>query len=386
MTWLRLRRRGFRFLALAATSLCAVPASAADAGAAFSLGAVYTSDSFANLSGGKQRGLRYMGLFEASAESDLAHLGLDGAEAFVRIQHVHGRSLSDDLVGDAQIVSNIDAPGGLRLFEAWLSVPIAADTRIWAGLVDLNGIFDVQEVGAGFGSSSHGIGPDFSQSGLNGPSIFPTASAAVVATWQGPAAALRVGAFDAVAGDPDHPGRTVVRFPGDTGLLIVGEAEVMIARDAQIQFGAWTYTSRFEPIGGDALAEPPGKVSSSGAYALAEGRVGALAGLPVNAWVRAGVADKDANPIALYLGGGMTLGDERALWGLGIAHARLGRPARAAGDVPLDRAETAIEFTYARQVGDQVTLQPTLHYVFNPGWDPALRNALVAGLRVRFEL
>lgn len=386
MTWFWLGRGGVRFLAVAATSFSAVPASAADAGAAFSLSAAYTSDSFANLSGGKQRGVRYIGLFEASAESDLTHLGLDGAAAFVRVQHAHGRSLSDDLVGDAQIVSNIDAPDGLRLFEAWLSLPIAEDTKIWAGLIDLNGIFDVQEVGARFGSSSHGIGPDFSQSGLNGPSIFPTTSAAVVATWQGPTAALRVGAFDAVAGDPDHPSRTVVRFPGDTGLLIVGEGEVMIAKDAQVQFGAWTYTSRFVPIGGEALAELPGKVSSSGAYALAEARVGTLARLAVHAWVRVGVADEDANPIGLYVGGGMRVGDEGGLWGVGIAHARLGQPARAAGDVPLDRAETAIEFTYARQVGDHVTLQPTLHYVFNPGWEPAIRNALVAGLRVRFEL
>jgi porin len=312
-------------------------------------------------------------------------LGVNGGGMSVRVQHVHGKSLSGDLVGDGQVSSNIDAPDGLRLFEAWLSVPIAANTVVKAGLIDLNGIFDVQEVGSLFIHSSHGIGPDFSQSGLNGPSIFPTTSAAVVAEWQGRGVALRAGLFDAVAGNPRRPTRTVVRFPGQSGLLIVGEGEIKIAASAQIQVGGWAYTRRFDNLRIDEAGEPRGQVRSRGAYALVEGHVGTFRDRPINAWIRVGIADPDANPIGLYLGGGVAVGEGRSQWGIAMAHARLGSPARAPGATSTELAETAIDLTYVRAVGDHLTLQPNVQYVINPGWDRQLQDALVAGVRVTFQ-
>jgi porin len=47
------------------------------------------------------------------------------------------------------------------------------------GLYDLNSEFDVIEAAALFLNPSHGIGPDFAQSGRNGPSIFPVTSLAI---------------------------------------------------------------------------------------------------------------------------------------------------------------------------------------------------------------
>lgn len=387
MTWLRRGASALLPLATAAGATAAEPGSPEEPDPPVGVTASYTSDTLANLSGGRKRGIRQMGLLQLSGEARFQELGTDWARAFVSIQHVHGQSLSDDLVGDAQVVSNIDAPDGLRLFEAWLSVPVSDAASVKAGLIDLNGIFDVQEVGSLFIHSSHGIGPDFSQSGLNGPSIFPTTATAVVGEWQGHGFTARLGLFDAVSGDPERPRRTVVRFPGATGLLMVSEVEFDIAAKAEVQFGAWTYSSRFERLRIADAGGPPAEALSRGAYAMAEGRVGALGTRPIEAWVRAGIAKDETVPIDFYLGGGATIGNDNSRWGLAVAHARLGQPARSsASKTSTNRAETAIELTWARALGSVITVQPNLQYVINPGWNPQLRNALVAGVRLSLQL
>jgi porin len=373
-----------RVSAAAVGALIAAPAAAEERPGGLDVGGSYVADSFATLSGGLERGFRQMGLLELTAELDGADVGLKGAQAFANVQLVHGESLSGDLVGDAQVLSNIDAPDGLRLFEAWLSVPVAGSGYVKGGLIDLNGEFDVQSVGALFLNSSHGIGPDFSQSGLNGPSIFPTSATAVVAGWDGGGWSVRAGLFNAVAGDPDRPRRTVVRLPGASGMLLVAEADFKIAEDAEVQVGAWRYTSKFELI--SAQEAPARRRGNGGVYAMVEGKITEVAGQRLDGWVRAGTAEMKFNPIGLYIGGGLALGPESSRWGIAVGHARLGRPARRAGGPGADRAETVIEFTYARAIGSRLIVQPDVQYVINPGWDSKLRDALVAGVRLQIAL
>jgi porin len=187
-----------------------------------------------------------------------------------------------------------------------------------------------------------------------------------------------------VAGDPDHPRRTVLRYPGETGLLIVGEVDFDLGGSRELQFGAWHYTSRFERI-----EDPAQTGRSSGAYAMAEGVLLNHGEAELGAWIRGGVASDRVNPIGLYLGGGATYGTENQTVGLAIAHARLGDPAvragRAAGQAPL-RAETAIELSYAHRLHDHIMLQPDIQYVINPGWDRTVDNALVGGVRLHLTL
>ncbi len=348
--------------------------------------ATYISDGFANLSGGRKEGARIMGKLSLTLDADMSPVGMEGVRFFADIQHVHGESLTDDLVGDAQVVSNIDAPTGLRPMEAYFTFAFGPDARgrIKAGLIDLNADFDAQSHGAFFLNSSHGIAPEFSQSGLNGPSIFPTSASAVTFAWQGEGWTGRLGFFDAVAGDPDRPGRTVLRFPGETGLLMVGEVDFDLGGSNELQFGAWHYTSRFERID-----DPARTGRSSGAYAMAEGVLVSSGNAELGVWIRGGVASDRVNPIGLYLGGGATFGTDARMIGLAVAHAKLGDPAvyagQAAGAKPR-RAETAIELSYAHRLHDRIMLQPDIQYIINPGWDRTLDNALVAGLRLHLTL
>lgn len=348
--------------------------------------ATYTVDLLSNLAGGVRTDTRLMGLLDVVADIDGEAAGLDGVRFHLDAQFVHGGGFSESVVGDAQGVSNIDAPRGLRPLEAYAALALGTEGagEIKAGLIDLNGIFDVQEVGGHFIHSSHGIGPDFSQSGLNGPSIFPTTATAVTIEWNAEGWAARAGLFDAVAGDPDHPRRTVIRFPGESGLLLVGEIELDLGESASAQFGGWGYTSRF-----DAIDRPERLAGNSGVYGMVEATLARRGESALDGWVRIGAARAAINPIGAYLGGGLAYGHDDGRIGVAVAHARLGDPAirggLASGSRP-DRAETAIELSYAHRVSDWLTLQPDLQYVVNPGWDRSRDDAFVAGVRVQFTL
>jgi porin len=89
------------------------------------------------------------------------------------------------------------------------------------GLYDLNSEFDKIEAAALFLNPSHGIGPDFSQSGRNGPSIFPITSLGLRGEYK-PAEhwLIRAAVLDAVPGDPERPERTAVKL-GDGALAVL---------------------------------------------------------------------------------------------------------------------------------------------------------------------
>ena len=148
---------------------------------AVSLSAVYTADIRGNVTGGIARGTRYLDNLDLQVAIDSDKLvGWRGAHLFAYAIYNNGVEFSSSLVGDAQTVSNVETDvQAFRLFEAWVEQDIGRNGSIKAGLYNLNSEFDTTQSGGFFLLSSHGIGPDFSQSGRNGPSIFPVTSLAV---------------------------------------------------------------------------------------------------------------------------------------------------------------------------------------------------------------
>ncbi|ARS27502.1 hypothetical protein KC8_09385 [Sphingomonas sp. KC8] len=386
MHWWTQAATGLRTIALA---LCLLHGPVALA-APVQIGGSYIADGFANIDGGRKRGTAYLGLAELTIEADGGAVGLAGTTLHAAINHAHGRPLSAELVGDGQAVSNIEALPALRLFEAWVSTPLAPGVDAKAGLVDLNSEFDVQPVGGLFLHSSHGIGADFAQSGLNGPSIYPATSLALIGRFSRDGWIGRIGVFDAVAGHPGHPGRPVLRLPPHRGVLLVAEAEHALPGHIIAKVGAWGYTSHFHAIMAGTAGAPISTRGSRGVYASVQGQ---LAGAPgeavLDGWVRAGIATARINPVGCYLGGGVTYGTDVARVGAAVAHARLGDPAMRAAvgsGIHPRRAETSIELTYARRMTRWLTVQPDVQYVIDPGWRGDRRDALVAGLRLIVSL
>ncbi|MDQ3482646.1 MAG: carbohydrate porin, partial [Pseudomonadota bacterium] len=149
---------------------------------AIDLSVIYTAEVFRNTRGGLGRGTRYLDNFDMTLTVDGERaLGWRGATLFAYGLYNNGEPFSDDLVGAVQGVSNIETGvGAARLYEAWIEQRFASDrASVKLGLYDLNSEFDAIEAAALFLNPSHGIGPDFSQSGRNGPSIFPVTSLAI---------------------------------------------------------------------------------------------------------------------------------------------------------------------------------------------------------------
>jgi porin len=367
--------------------LAALPGAAfAETKPPVQVGFSYIGDFLSNLSGGLERDSAWLGRADATLEADGSAVGLPGATFFFDLIYTHGPDFSGRSVGDAQVVSNVQGDGVLRAYEAYVDFPLGQGFSAKAGLVDLNTEFDVQSIGAFFTNSSHGIGVDFSQSGQNGPSIFPVTSAAALVRWSDDRWTVRSGIFNAVAGHPERPRRVRVAFPGADGSLLVTEAGVQLTPRARAQIGGWAYTSP------EAVIDDPDRRAkgSKGAYGQLELRLaGEEEGPRLDSWVRAGTANSRTNRVTLYTGGGITYGTDRERVGIAVARARQSlRAARhfSVEEGPQLRAETAFELGYARQVADFLTVQPVAHYVINPGWRSDVGDAFVAGVRLSFAL
>lgn len=352
---------------------------------AISTSAVYTADLRSDVDGGLARGTRYLDNLDLQLAVDAGKLvGWHGARAFVYVLHDNGVHLSPTLVGDAQSVSNIETDvRAWRLFEAWLEQDIGSNASIKLGLYNLNAEFDTSVSGGLFLLSSHGIGPDLSQSGENGPSIFPFTSLAVRGEYAvGDHVLVRAAVLDGVPDDPAHPARTVIKLGGGDGALVIGEADWLSAR-SKIAVGVWRYTARFER-----LDETNRASGNGGGYLLAETQ---LSGGPNrgdagwSGWVRVGGADTRFNPIGEYLGSGLVRngvghrsGDQ---FGASIAIARFGPRARAMGAAA--GREAVVEVAYRWAPLAWLSLQPDLQYVASPSGRRTVPDALVTGLRVK---
>src|SRR5262249_12188992 len=87
---------------------------------AVSVNALYVGDVWRNTTGGLRTGSAYLGNanFSMSVDGGRA-LGIDGTSFYMDVQSMHGQGVSSRLVGDAQVLSNIETDSQLRLYELW---------------------------------------------------------------------------------------------------------------------------------------------------------------------------------------------------------------------------------------------------------------------------
>jgi len=379
---------------------------------------VYDGEGLANATGGVRTGAVYVGNLHLQLTVDGQRLlGWPGSTFYLDGLSTHGGHPSG-LVGDAQGVSNLEAPASWQLYEAWFQQNLL-ENRV-SGLVgryDLNIEFYRLQSAALFLNSSFGIGPEFSQSGEGGPSIFPDTSVGVRLAFK-PArgTVLRVAVLDGVPVDRPDGGQRV--FAKGDGLLLVGEAAFLsravpeerrlgtrfrIGRgaglppyDRKLAVGGWYYTAKFDDL---SEREPNGRPvrrrGSAGAYLLADElvhRSASPSGRRINAFAEVGFGDSRVNRFGFYAGAGVVFaGLYPALandeLGLAVAIARNGShfiELQRQNAAPVTGTETTVELTDLLQVGKHLALQPDLQYVMRPGTDPTRKGALAAGLR--FEI
>jgi porin len=418
----KLRYRGLELGALSALAaitwgapaICAQTAGGDGGARTVILTFAYTGEIVQNAAGGARGGATFAGIAGGQVTLLLQRLlGWHGARIFIFALGTHGGAPSA-LVGDVQGVSNLEAPAAVRLEEAWLQQNLLDNRLSWlVGRYDLNTEFYRLQSGALFINSSFGIGPEFSHSGVAGPSIFPnTALGTRVDFRPSPNVVWRAALLDGVP--VNRPGDGIRVFaPGD-GALLVAEVALLARPDTagvprqrrfgigrgrarpyagKLALGAWYYTARFpdlvDTISNGASVRHRGSV---GAYLIGDQTVWSpRRGSPraLTAFAQLGLGDGRVNQIGGYLGGGLTFTAPFAnrahdVLGLAVAAARNGshyERAQRSAAAPA-AGEATVELTYLAQLGSRLMVQPDVQYVIHPGGTQARRNAVVLGLRI----
>jgi porin len=342
------------------------------------------------VSGGNARRAVYADLLEPAVAVDLDRLARwPGAALLVRGIGTYGTD-PIEVTGSIHSPSNVAAAvDTFTLFEAWLEQRFLGDAlSIRVGLYALDAEFDVKHTAGGFMNSGFGTGLDLSETGVNGPCIFPVSCLGLRLRVQPtPSFHVQAAVLDGVAGDPAHPHGTQVRLDAREGALVATEVGYDRSpgggRFLRAALGAWLYTAEFpDVLALDARGNPRQRRGTHGVYGLVEGELFREAdqqGQGLGGFLRAGLADQHVNRIGAYVGGGLVYtglvpGRDADVTGIGVSAGINGerfRTARRRAGSPVDGGEIALEWTYLVPVLPSMRLQLDLQYIVNPGTDPA---------------
>lgn len=365
--------------------------------AAVALRAVYKGEAWRNLRGGIKTGDDYLDNLDLIADLDANRWsGLEGLRLRAHVMYNNGHEFGAHYVGERQALSNIEGVSTWRLYEIWADYSFGSDRRhsVRFGLYDFNTEFNALDASALFINSSHGIGPEVSQSGLNGPSIFPVTGLALRVRGSTEKFYWQFAALDGVPGEPDHPDRTGFHLDRTEGALLAAEFGGATAGFSKLALGGWRYTAQFDSIDEAAASGDPVRArGNQGHYLLAERLFRSRGSSSISGFLRAGAAETRFNQLSGFVGTGVVMRGFSAARpddaiGFAIAHASNGdrfRQIAVRNGTPVERSETVLELTWRAPLTEWLTVQPTLQYVMNPGTDPQLANAWALGLRVELS-
>lgn len=355
-----------------------------------------SGDLLAN-SRGARADIRYANLLETAFTADIGTLaGWPGGTLYIMAIGSYGED-SAETNGSISVPSNLTADDGFKLFEAWYEQTLF-DNRIGilAGLYAVDSEFDVKGTADVFLNGAFGTGLDLSETGINGPSVFPVTSLGVrVRANISEEITLRVAVLDGVPGDPDEPSGTQISVNDGDGLLMMSEINYQPEEFdfLRLGLGAWVYTTEFEDLlDTNVDGDPIRRDGSYGIYGFVEGVIFSEKDAHdqgLSAFLRIGGADDNVNQIGSFYGAGLVYtglipNRDDDILGLGITVGVNGdkyKRAMQSVGVAVRDAEVALELTYRAQLMRWLSFQPVLQYYINPGTNPALSDSLVGGFR-----
>lgn len=344
--------------------------------------AEYSGDLLKNTSGGNKRSSEYVDILYLSANDQFQLTENINIVAHASALYSNGAGFSADVVGDDQVVSNLETGDSLtKLAEAWLRLE-GNKWSLLAGLYDVNRDFDVLDSAELFFNSSHGVGADIGLSGSNGPSIFPFYGLGVSGFYQvNEQHSLRFSVTDGLPGDPERPSSIAAKLESGDGTFSIAEWAYKKGDQTWLT-GYWQYT----------VSEPfPGIEKSGlnkGYYLRHERSIGTS-----RVFFRLGTADSSFNKYDRFMGAGISFKSpfsERSddSWGLALAYAKTGQEAKINAELEggvLEKGELNIEFTYAYSVNEYLALQPNIQLIKNAG-ARHIPNSTVLGIRLTLSL
>ncbi|HLE01717.1 MAG TPA: carbohydrate porin [Bdellovibrionota bacterium] len=341
------------------------------------------------LSGGTNSGTVNLGNIDLRVSLDMAKLAnWNGASFFFYGLGNYGGDPTRN-IGDGQGTSNIETPANTaKLYEAWFQqIVFDEKASFLIGLHDLNSEFYVTDSSTLFFNSSFGVGRELSQTGLNGPSIFPTTAPAIrVRTEPSKSAYFQAAIFNAVSGDPSNPYGTHIRIKASDGVLLINEMAYLRGTESspkelpgKYALGLWTYT---EP-------NPEETFVNHGAYLLADQNISEN----LSVFLRYGVADSRLNRFSSNLGlgtvyAGLIPGRPHDRFGIAWSRVNLAgeyRDEQTAAETPTKAAEDTLEANYRFEAIPGLAIQPDFQYVIAPSGDPLIPNASIAAVRLELS-
>ena len=342
---------------------------------------IYTGEVFNNARGGinTKDATEYRGNFDLVMTADLDEMGFaPGGLIFLYGQNGHGRGITEDHVGDAQGVSNIDAHNFMQMSEYWWQRSVFDDLITFRiGKQDANAEFAVVDLGGDFIGSSFGVTPTIPLP------TFPDPAAGVVTffkltDWLD----FKVGVWDGAATGGSWG------FSGTGTSFSMYEFKTQYALacgelPGDFHVGMWYHNDTFADLGG-----APDHSGNHGVYLGADQLIykeyadeDDAQGLGV--FFQFSWAPEELNEIQKHFGTGLVYKGlvccrDDDITGIGVTHVIF-------SDLMAETDETTLEMFYKAPLSPWTTIQPDLQYISNPGGAGA-RDALAIGLRFEIVL
>ncbi|MBI3438550.1 MAG: carbohydrate porin [Proteobacteria bacterium] len=388
---LGLRARAGGAAAIAAMGYAAVPFGADAQESPLNWSLSYQSDVVAASGDGVNRHGRWLDSLHATLDFDAANW-IRGGAFHIDLNNTAGAAPNDD-AATLQGVDNIEVGGQrLRVYELWYEQSgFDGHAALRAGLQEVNADFYATDASGLLMNPSFGLGPEFSSTGSNGPSTYPSTSLAVRGrVVVGPSVDLRLAVFNARASSLGDPGGVNLDYP--EGAITIGE--VTWNGWGSLSLGAWRYTRRRDDIREvDGLGAPLRR-HAQGFYGLAQARLwgGENDVRSAVAFVRAGFSEGRTTPFRSSWQSGVLLehvfaGRPDSVLSAGIASAALSSGFRANLEelgARTSTRETIFELAYSDRMSPWVSIQPDIQFVSNAGGDRD-REAFIAGIRISVD-
>ena len=365
-----------------------------------SFGLQEQAEVWSNLRGGRNRGTIANGLLTGTVNADLGGLaGLDGWYLYGSVFQIHGRSVGNDLVGDLQTVSNIDATRATKLYNLWVTRDfLDGRLNVRIGQEGANDEMMISPQAQLFLNSSFGypalLATNLPSGGPNYPIAAPMTRWVYKITdafsWSG--AVFNGDPAGPGTGDPQLRNRYGVAFRLRDAPLIFNE--IWMRPEALKEgwlpglwkLGVWYHDGsfddqRFDRAGNKTAGSPLDARRLKGNqafYAVADQLIWRRPGTEdqgLGLWALAMASPNDRNLIDLYVEGGMTFKGlfetrPKDRFGLAFAYMRTGAAARGHYldlNQPIQNFEMVTELTYQFVQSDKFSIQPSIQYVRHPG-------------------
>lgn len=348
------------------------------------LNASYKGDFVSNLSGGIKQGSAYLGLADLFVYFDTENAGLwRGGKFLVHGANSHGGEPSANLIGDFQVVSNIEAGDHTFLYELWYQQTLGK-LNFTIGLQDMNVEFASSDIAADFINSSFGIHSVIADN-IAAP-IFPLTSPGITFGYNiNQHTCIKTAVYKGCPINFEaNPHNLKWKLNHLKGLLLVAEGQFKwTSKNEHLNtLKAGAFYHHHCPDNEVVSVETGNQLQYDyGFYMVGDHELFNNGHRGLSLFYQLGASPRNDN--FGYLGAGCLYTGLLSAKGtdeLGLALAR-GLLTKERG-----KDETTIEFTYKVQISEQIYLQPDVQHVIHPaGTETQLNNATVALLRLGLE-